>query len=145
MVVMEELKSRNFSLYAQWGGVVSIILLIILGAISFLGNIPFAIIGWIFAFVLVFVEVPLCIKFCPTSPRFDTFVSNFESSYLRGALYMVMAVVMFLSNTIGSATLLNLPAVILLLTSLCYLIAGFKQQPHASSKMLGGTGVDNVV
>lgn len=38
------------------------IVLIILGAISFFGNIPFAIIGWIFAFVLVFVEVPLCIK-----------------------------------------------------------------------------------
>lgn len=50
----------------------------------------------------------------------DGFVSKFESSYLRGALYLVMAIVMFLSNTIGSATLLNLPAVILLLTSFCY-------------------------
>ncbi|ORZ09537.1 hypothetical protein BCR42DRAFT_423601 [Absidia repens] len=144
MVLMEELRSRNFSLYAQWGGIISIILLIVLGAVGFLGNIPFAILGWIFAFVLVFVEVPLCIKFCPTSPRFDTFVSGFENSYLRAGLYMVMAIVMFASNAVSSGVL-NLPAVFLLLTSLCYLVAGFKQQPHASSKVLGGTGVDNVV
>ncbi|KAI9305484.1 hypothetical protein BJ944DRAFT_265115 [Cunninghamella echinulata] len=144
MGVLDEFKSRNFSLYAQWGGVISIILLIVLGAICLTGNVPFSIIGWVFAFILFFVEVPLCIRFCPTSPRFDSFVSKFENSYLRAGLYLVMAIIMFLSTTV-SKTILLLPAVILLFTSIFYLIAAVKQQPHASSKILGGTGVDNVV
>ncbi|ORX58167.1 putative clathrin-coated vesicle protein [Hesseltinella vesiculosa] len=144
MGLMDELRSRNFSLYGQWGGIVSIILLIVLGAISVAGNIPFAIIGWIFAFILFFVEVPLCMKVCPTSPKFDTFVSHFENAYLRAALYLGMGVIMLLSNTV-STTILNLPAVILVMAGVCYLIAAVKQQPHASSKILGGTGVDNVV
>ncbi|CDH51165.1 golgi apparatus membrane protein tvp18 [Lichtheimia corymbifera JMRC:FSU:9682] len=62
--------------------------LIALGVVSLLSNIPFAIIGWVFAFILVFVEVPLCTKFCPTSPKFDNFVARFENSYLRAALYL---------------------------------------------------------
>ena len=74
-----------------------------------------------------------------------------------------MAIVMFLSTIINTTGLVG-PAVTLLLTFICYgkallfrtnvctmltrfgtAIAGVKQQPHASSKMLGGTGVDNVV
>ncbi|KAI9279575.1 hypothetical protein BY458DRAFT_563028 [Sporodiniella umbellata] len=89
MSILDEVRSRNFSLYAQWLGVASIILLIALGAVCLLDNIPFAIIGWIFAFILFFAEVPLCTRFCPTSPRFDAFIANFENSYYRGALYIV--------------------------------------------------------
>ncbi|CAO3651020.1 unnamed protein product [Cunninghamella blakesleeana] len=144
MGVLDEFKSRNFSLYAQWGGVVSIILLIVIGVFTLVDNIPFSIIGWAIAFVLFFVEVPLCTKFCPTSPRFDSFVAKFENSYLRAGLYLIVSILMFLS-TIVKTTLLVFPAVILLLTSISYLIAAVKQQPHASSKVLGGTGVDNVV
>ncbi|CDS12609.1 hypothetical protein LRAMOSA04795 [Lichtheimia ramosa] len=144
MGVLDEFASRNFSLYAQWCGIISIILLIALGVVSLLSNIPFAIIGWVFAFILVFVEVPLCTKFCPTSPKFDNFVARFENSYLRAALYLVMAIVMFLS-TIVNTTSLVAPAVTLLFAFICYAIAAVKQQPHASTKILGGTGVDNVV
>ncbi|KAI9489163.1 hypothetical protein BDB00DRAFT_635986 [Zychaea mexicana] len=134
MGFFDEFASRNFSLYAQW-----------LGLISLICNNPiFAIIGWVFAFVLVFVEIPLCTKFCPTSPKFDNFVAKFENSYLRGAMYLIMAIVMFLSTLINETALIA-PAVTLLLTFISYAIAGLKQQPHASSKMLGGTGVDNVV
>ncbi|ORY98079.1 hypothetical protein BCR43DRAFT_524144 [Syncephalastrum racemosum] len=144
MGVFDEFASRNFSLYAQWFGLASIILLVVLGVFSLTSNIVFAIIGWIFAFILVFVEVPLCTKFCPTSPRFDSFVATFENSFLRAGLYLVLAIVMFLSNLI-STTALIAPAVTLLLTFICYSIAALKRQPHASTKVLGGTGVDNVV
>ncbi|KAG1470684.1 hypothetical protein G6F56_002537 [Rhizopus delemar] len=144
MGVLDEIKSRNFSLYAQWLGVLSIALLIALGVVCLFSNIPFAIIGWIFAFILFFVEVPLCTRFCPTSPRFDSFIARFENSYYRGALYIIFAVVMFLSNIVQT-TLLNIPAVTLLLTFISYVIAAMKHQPHASTKILGGTGVDNVV
>ncbi|KAI8364916.1 hypothetical protein BD560DRAFT_402435 [Blakeslea trispora] len=51
---------------------------------------------------------------------------------------------MFVSTTINT-TVLVVPAVTLLLTFICYVIAAVKNQPHASSKALGGTGVDNVV
>lgn len=73
------------------------------------------------------------------------------------------SVIMFLSNIVQT-TLLNIPAVTLLLTFISYgnnnkmyihmsviltiiiqVIAALKNQPHASTKILGGTGVDNVV
>ncbi|KAI7874611.1 uncharacterized protein EV154DRAFT_527023 [Mucor mucedo] len=144
MGVLEEFKSRNFSLYAQWLGVASIALLIALGVINVLGNPIFAILGWVIAFILFFVEVPLCTKFCPTSPRFDGFVARFENSYFRGAMYLLFSVIMFISTVVKTTTLV-VPAVTLLLTFLSYVIAGLKNQPHASTKILGGTGVDNVV
>ncbi|KAI9031918.1 hypothetical protein CLU79DRAFT_730678 [Phycomyces nitens] len=144
MGIFAEFASRNFSLYAQWFGLVSIVLLIALGIVSLVGNLIFSIIGWVLAFILVFVEVPLCKKVCPTSPKFDGFVNTFESSYLRAGLYVVFSIVMFLSRTI-STTILLIPAVTLLLAAISYAIAGFKQQPHASTAILGGTGVDNIV
>ncbi|KAH8552654.1 hypothetical protein BGW37DRAFT_489763 [Umbelopsis sp. PMI_123] len=144
MSIADEFASRNFSLYGQWLGLASLITLIVIGVFTVVGNPIFAIIGWVFAFILFFVEVPLCMKFCPTSPRFDAFAARFENSYLRALLYLVMAVVMFLSATI-SATLLLLSACFLLFAGLSYGFAALKGQPHASSTMLGGTGVDNVV
>ncbi|CAO3606797.1 unnamed protein product [Mucor fragilis] len=144
MGFLDELKSRNFSLYAQWLGVISIALLIALGVVTLTSNPIFAIIGWVIAFILFFVEVPLCTKFCPTSPRFDSFIARFENAYFRGAVYIVFSVVMFLS-TIINTTVLVVPAVTLLLTFISYVIAALKKQPYASTKILGGTGVDNVV
>ncbi|KAG0182504.1 Golgi apparatus membrane protein tvp18 [Apophysomyces sp. BC1021] len=146
----DEIKSMNFSLYGQWLGIASIILLIALGIVGFLGHVVFSIVGWVIAFILVFAEIPLCIKFCPTSPKFDTFIAYFENCYFRAAMYLVFAVVMFLSNLMGTGPLIA-AAVCLLLASICYesvfLIgaAAFTGQAFASSKILGGTGVDNVV
>ncbi|KAM3580491.1 Golgi apparatus membrane protein tvp18 [Umbelopsis sp. WA50703] len=144
MSILNEFASRNFSLYGQWLGLASLVCLVVLGVFSLGSNPVFAILGWVFAFILVFVEVPLCMKFCPTSPRFDSFATRFENSYLRTLLYLVMAIVMFLSATI-SKTLLLLPACLLLFAAISYGIAAIKGQPHASSTALGGTGVDNVV
>ncbi|KAI8052742.1 hypothetical protein BDF21DRAFT_350415 [Thamnidium elegans] len=89
MGIFDEFKSRNFSLYAQWLGVISIVLLIALGVIAFPSNPIFSPIGWVIAFILFFVEVPLCTKFCPTSPKFDGFIARFENSYFRGIMYLV--------------------------------------------------------
>ncbi|KAI9475881.1 MAG: hypothetical protein EXX96DRAFT_574998 [Benjaminiella poitrasii] len=144
MGFLDEIKSRNFSLYAQWLGVVSIILLIALGVVCLTSNVIFAIVGWVIAFILFFVEVPFCTKICPTSPRFDAFIARFENAYFRGAVYIVFSIVMFLSTLIKT-TLLVIPAVTLLLTFISYVIAAIKKQPYASTKILGGTGVDNVV
>ncbi|KAG2173230.1 hypothetical protein INT43_004604 [Umbelopsis isabellina] len=147
--------------------------LVILGVFSLGSNPVFAILGWVFAFILVFVEVPLCMKVynghcsvccmilerntykfdvsyitissvLPVLDCDDAFATRFENSYLRTLLYFVMAIVMFLSATI-SKTLLLLPACLLLFAAISYGIAAIKGQPHASSSALGGTGVDNVV
>ncbi|OZJ01581.1 hypothetical protein BZG36_05400 [Bifiguratus adelaidae] len=144
MGVFDEFTSLNFSLYGQWAGVISIVLLIVMGVLTITHNIIFSIVGWVLAFILVFVEVPFLMKCCPTSPKFDTFITRFENAWLRAILYLVFAVVMFLSNLMG-AGLEILSAVFLLIAAICYFIAAIRGQPHASSRILGGTGVDNIV
>ncbi|KAI8333651.1 Golgi apparatus membrane protein TVP18 [Chlamydoabsidia padenii] len=145
MGLFSEAKSMNFSLYGQWLGIISIILLIALGIVNFLSHVVFSIVGWVIAFLLVLVEIPLCLKLCPTSPKLDSFISYFENSYFRAVMYLIFAVVMFLSNLLSGATPLIAPAVSLLLGAISYLVAALKGQSFASSKILGGTGTDNVV
>ncbi|KAG2235594.1 hypothetical protein INT48_002368 [Thamnidium elegans] len=143
MGFFDEIKSKNCSLYGQWLGIISIILLIALGIVGFTGHIIFSIVGWVIAFLLVLVEIPLCLKVCPTSPKLDSFIAYFENCYFRAILYLVFAVVMFLSNLVSVGPLIAC-GVSLLLASICYGIAAFTGQAYASSKILGGTGVDNV-
>ncbi|KAI9485660.1 MAG: hypothetical protein EXX96DRAFT_545967 [Benjaminiella poitrasii] len=144
MGLFDEAKSMNFSLYGQWLGIISIILLFVLGGVGFIGHVVFSIVGWVIAVILLFVEVPLITRCCPTGPRFDSFIAYFENTWFRAILYLVFAVVMFLSNLIGPSSLIAC-AVVLLLAALCYGGAAVKGQPFASSSILGGTGVDNVV
>ncbi|KAI7879246.1 hypothetical protein K492DRAFT_131649, partial [Lichtheimia hyalospora FSU 10163] len=101
-----------------------ITVLIALGIVGFTFHIVFSIVGWVIALILIFVEVPLCIKCCPTSPKF-------------------FSVVMFLSNLMNTGPLIA-AAVCLLLAAICYGAGAATGQAFASSKYLGGTGVDNV-
>ncbi|KAJ8661787.1 hypothetical protein O0I10_002595 [Lichtheimia ornata] len=144
MGCLGEVTSKNFSLYGQWLGIASICLLIALGVVGFPSHIVFSIVGWVIALILIFVEVPLCIKCCPTSPKFDTFITYFENSWFRAVMYLIFAVVMFLSNLINTGPLIA-AAVCLLLAAICYGAGAATGQAFASSKYLGGTGVDNVV
>ncbi|KAI9018588.1 Golgi apparatus membrane protein TVP18 [Phycomyces nitens] len=140
-----EIRSMNFSLYGQWLGLASIALLIALGIVGLSGHVVFSIVGWVIAFIVMMVEVPLCLKFCPTGHRFDGIAPYFENSYFRTAMYLVFAIVMFLSNILHGATPLIACAVCLLLAAISYGAAAVMGQAFASTSMLGGTGVDNVV
>ncbi|CAG8688321.1 9081_t:CDS:2 [Acaulospora morrowiae] len=154
MGFIEELKSKNFSIYAQWYvwkferlsflplmfGLASIVLLVVAGVLAFIYNIIFAILAWVIAFLLIFVEIPLCTKICPTSPKFDAFTKKFENHFFRTIGYLIFATLMFVS-TIISRTILIAPGVTLLLAGICYGIATAKLQRHASSSITGGTGV----
>ncbi|KAI9269005.1 golgi apparatus membrane protein-like protein tvp18 [Phascolomyces articulosus] len=144
MGVLSEFTSLNFSLYAQWLGIISICLLIALGVVGFISHIVFSIVGWVIALILIFVEIPLCIRCCPTSPKFDNFIGYFENCWFRATMYLIFAVVMFLSNILNTGPLIA-AAVTLLLAAISYSIAAIKGQSFASSRLLGGTGVDNVV
>ncbi|CAO3626030.1 unnamed protein product [Cunninghamella blakesleeana] len=144
MGCMDEITSKNFSLYGQWLGIISIILLIALGIVGFIGHVVFSIVGWVIAFILILVEIPLCLKLCPTSPKLDGFISYFENCYFRAAMYLIFAVVMFLSNLMYQTPLIA-AAVALLLGAISYGAAAAMGQTFASSRILGGTGTDNVV
>lgn len=63
---------------------------------------------------------------------------------MRAGAYAIMAVVQFLS-AIFARTSLIAAGVFLLLTSICYLLAGIKGQDFVGSKTLGGQGVAQMI
>lgn len=94
--------------------------------------------------VLIFVEVPLLLRICPTSSTFDNFIRRFTTNAMRAAIYGTMSLVQWLS-LIKDATSLIAAAVILLLTAICYAIAALKKQNFVGSKTLGGQGVAQMI
>jgi 4-amino-4-deoxy-L-arabinose transferase-like glycosyltransferase len=94
--------------------------------------------------VILFVEVPLLLRICPTSSKFDDAIRKITTNYMRAAAYAVMALVQWLS-IISRTTSLIAAAVFLTLTSICYLLAGIKGQAFVGSKTLGGAGVAQMI
>ncbi|KAL9100155.1 MAG: hypothetical protein Q9163_004440 [Psora crenata] len=147
MTLAEELRSRNFSIYGQWMGVLCILLCIALGISHLLHlNVLFAfgLICLLSGLTLIFVEIPILLRICPTSPTFDNFIRRFTTNYMRAAIYGVMSLIQWLS-LIEDGTSLIAAAVVLLLTAVCYLIAGLKGQGFVGSKTLGGQGVAQMI
>lgn len=96
------------------------------------------------SFILIFIEIPLLLRVCPTSEKFDSFIRRFETNYMRAAIYLVMSVVQWLS-LIRYATSLIAAAVVLLIAAAFYALAGLKKQEFAASKTLGGQGVAQMI
>ncbi|KAF9115838.1 Golgi apparatus membrane protein tvp18 [Mortierella sp. GBA39] len=154
MGLADEFRSGNFSLYGQWQylfpvetlaqcGLISIICLIVFGVVSF--HLLWSIIAWIMAFLLVFIEIPLCLKCCPTSAKFDNALQQFQNSYFRAVAYVVFAVVMWLAVGLGGRTLQVVSALALSFGAVSYVIAAARHQTPASSTITGGTGVSTIV
>ncbi|KJZ74685.1 Golgi apparatus membrane protein TVP18 [Hirsutella minnesotensis 3608] len=148
MTLKEEFQTRNFSIYGQWLGILSMILCFATGiATIFTFNIvlivfcAFALASF---FLILFIEVPLLLRICPTSGKFDEFVRKISTNYLRAAAYLVMSVIQFVSSAFGRSALIA-AAVFLLLTAICYLLAGIKGQAFVGSKTLGGQGVAQMI
>ena len=93
---------------------------------------------------LIFVEIPLLLRICPTSPSFDTFIRRFTTNYMRAGIYGTMSLVQWLSIIVDPTSLIA-AAVVLLLAATCYLIAGLKGQGFVGSKTLGGQGVAQMI
>lgn len=149
MTIAEEFRSRNFSIYGQWLGVLCILLCIALGIANLLHLslvIIFSIICLLSGLVLIFVEIPLLLRICPTSSTFDAFIRRFTTNYMRAAIYGVMSLIQWLSLIVPPhGTSLIAAAVVLLLTAACFLIAGLKGQGFVGSKTLGGQGVAQMI
>lgn len=94
--------------------------------------------------ILIFVEVPLLLRICPTSEKFDVFIRRFTTNYMRAGMYTIMSVIQWLS-LIRKTTSLVASAVLLLAAAICYLIAGLKGQGFVGSKTLGGQGVAQMI
>ncbi|KAK0617100.1 clathrin-coated vesicle protein [Immersiella caudata] len=148
MTLKEEFATRNFSIYGQWLGILGMILCFALGIANiftfYIFIIIFAILALVSAFVILFIEVPLLLRICPTSSGFDAAIRRVSTNYMRAGAYGVMAIVQWLS-IIPRATSLIAAAVILTITSICYLLAGIKGQAFVGSKTLGGAGVAQMI
>ncbi|KAI9832894.1 MAG: hypothetical protein M1819_003924 [Sarea resinae] len=96
------------------------------------------------SFVILFIEVPLLLRICPTSPKFDQFIRKFETNWMRAVIYLIMSIVQWLS-IIVDATSLIAAAVVLLFAAAFYALASVKHQEFQGSKTLGGHGVAQMI
>ncbi|WPH02033.1 Hypothetical protein R9X50_00488800 [Acrodontium crateriforme] len=147
MTIAEEFKSRNFSIYGQWTGILCVVLCFALGIANIFHLhwvILFSVICLVSAFLILFIEVPLLLRICPTSGSFDSFVRRFETNYMRAAIYFVLSLIQWLS-IIARSTSLIAAAVVLLIAAIFYALAGVKKQAFVNSKTLGGQGVAQMI
>ncbi|KAI5360377.1 Putative TVP18/Calcium channel flower [Septoria linicola] len=147
MTLAEEFRSRNFSIYGQWTGILAMILCFALGIANIFNLhwvILFSVICLVSSFIILFIEVPLLLRICPTSPKFDAFIRRFATNYMRAAIYAILSVIQWLS-IIARPTSLIAAAVVLLFAAAFYALAGFKGQEFQSSKTLGGQGVAQMI
>ncbi|KAH9818195.1 Golgi apparatus membrane protein TVP18 [Teratosphaeria destructans] len=147
MTLAEEFKSRNFSIYGQWTGVLCVVLCFALGIANifhFHWVILFSVVCLVSSFIILFIEIPLLLRICPTSPHFDAFIRRFETNYMRAAIYLVLSIIQWLS-LIADTTSLIAAAVFLLIAAIFYALAGIRGQAFMNSKTLGGHGVAQMI
>jgi hypothetical protein len=147
MTLAEEFKSRNFSIYGQWTGVLCIVLCFALGIANIFHPtfvIAFSIVCLVSSFLIILIEIPLLLRICPTSPKFDAFIRKVETNYMRAGFYAVLGAVQWISIW-PQATSLIVCAIFLTLAAVFYALAGFKGQAFQGSKTLGGQGVAQMI
>ncbi|TGO62568.1 hypothetical protein BOTNAR_0112g00180 [Botryotinia narcissicola] len=147
MTIAEEFATRNFSIYGQWTGVVCILLCFALGITNLFHInllIIFSALCLVSSFLIIFIEIPLLLRICPTSSTFDTFMRRFTTNYMRAAIYMGMAIVQWLSIIIAASSLIA-AATLLTIAAGFYALDGLKGQGFVGSKTLGGQGVAQMI
>ncbi|KAK9452480.1 hypothetical protein V1511DRAFT_507643 [Dipodascopsis uninucleata] len=144
MSITDELKTRNFSIYGQWTGILSIIVCIAVGIATIfsfnLGLIIFSGVCIGQGLVLVFVEIPFLLRICPISENFSTFVRRFNNNWPRAGFYLIFALIQWFTLFIRGSSLI-VAAVFLTIASLFYTFAALKGQMFTSSSTLGGQGL----
>ncbi|KOS23241.1 Golgi apparatus membrane protein TVP18 [Escovopsis weberi] len=148
MTLKEEFATRNFSIYAQWLGILSMIICLAVGIANIFSFNPFLIVFCALAiassFCILFIEVPLLLRICPTSSTFDDFIRKISTNYIRAGAYGVMSVLQYVSIAASRSSLIA-AAVFLMLTAICYLLAAVKGQAFIGSKTLGGAGIAQMI
>ncbi|KAF3387188.1 Golgi apparatus membrane protein [Penicillium rolfsii] len=147
MTLAEEFRSRNFSIYGQWTGVVCMILCFALGIANIFSpvlRIVFSVICLACSFIILFIEVPFLLRICPTSSKFDAFIRRFTTNWMRAAMYAAMCAIQWASLVTGASSLIA-AAVVLSIAAIFYALAGLKSQEFVGSKTLGGQGVAQMI
>jgi surface polysaccharide O-acyltransferase-like enzyme len=98
----------------------------------------------VYAPIILFIEVPLLLRICPTSSKFDSFIRRFTTNYMRAGIYLVMSIIQWISISVYATSLIA-AAVILLFAAIFYGLAGLKGQDFVGSKTLGGQGVAQMI
>ena len=88
--------------------------------------------------------MPLLLRLCPTSPKFDTFIRKIETNYLRATFYAACSAIQWASIA-ARVTSLIAAAVLLMFAAIFYALAGLKGQAFQGSKTLGGQGVAQMI
>lgn len=88
--------------------------------------------------------MPLLLRICPTSAKFDAFIRRFTTNYMRAAIYGIMSLIQWLSILADTSSLIA-AAVVLLVAGVFYALAGLKNQQFVGSKTLGGQGVAQMI
>lgn len=96
------------------------------------------------SFILIFIEIPLLLRICPTSSKFDALIRRVTTNYMRAAVYLVMSAIQWVS-LVAKATSLIAAAILLMIAAIFYALAGFKGQGFVGSKTLGGQGVAQMI
>ncbi|KTW29157.1 uncharacterized protein T551_02431 [Pneumocystis jirovecii RU7] len=147
MGFVDEIKAWNFSIYAQWFGIISIILDFVLGFVNLfhIGSIVvFSVLSLVMGFILMFVEIPFLTRICPTSQKFDSFIQYFNQNWPRAGVYIIFSTILFLSGIIKLTSLI-VAGFFMTIACLCYVIAALKGQTFTNSSLLGGPGITQMV
>jgi len=128
--------SGKFYTYASWCGILSIVLLWIFCIWNLISaNIPFALVGIAISIMMLFLEIPIC-TWCCSGPKTDKFQERFAKPLMRAALYLIFAVIMWLSLLICTSTLI-IPACSLTVTAIFYSTAVFRKEDPVADKRQG--------
>ncbi|KAL3898015.1 MAG: hypothetical protein SGCHY_003024 [Lobulomycetales sp.] len=136
--IKSEAQSKNFTVWGQWVGLLSILLLLAVGIFTLISDkFLFAIAGFAEAGLLLFLEIPILMRCCPVSDRCTSVVNFFEAPRFRVVLYALFATFLWLSLLIGPSALIA-PALTLSICFVLYLVAVVKGEGLERSEVLKG-------
>lgn len=127
-----DLKSKNFSIYGQWWGIFMVVLSLALGIANLFREkklIVFGVLAIVQGIILAFVEIPFLHNLLPVN-----LIALVDSNWKRTALYVVFAIIQFLSLIVSKNSSLIALAVCYLVGAFLYgLAAGLNQEFHDSN------------
>lgn len=140
---MSDIQAKNWSVYGQWLGLACFFVDIVIGVISIFHLsliIIFSVLCICSGVCILFLEVGFLLRVCPITDRFATFIKFFHANLPRAGFYILLAAIQW--GGLGvKVTLLLIPAIMMTVTSLCYLLAYITKQDFIKSATLGGEGV----